>query len=87
MRNTTFTSPGNTNQATFPRAPEAHPKAKGGGRTHNPYPYVVVTHPGQDDEDVVCDFSTETQARAFMRDLPGTDLMRRLSNGVLTTEF
>ena len=87
MRNTTFTSPGNTNQATFTRAPEAHPKAKGGGRTHNPYPSVVVTNPGQDDEDVVGDFSIEREARVFMRDQPGTDLMKRLSNGVLTTEF
>ncbi len=87
MRNTTSTSSANTLEATFPRAPEAHPKAKRCGRTRNPYPYVVVTHPGQDDEDVVGDFSTETQARAFMRDQPGTDLMKRLSNGVLTTEF
>ena len=54
---------------------------------HNPKPWVVVTNPGQDDEDIVDDFATVAQARACMRQHPGTDLMKRLNSGVLTTEY
>lgn len=54
---------------------------------HNPKPWVVVRNPGQDDEDIVDDFSNPAHARRFMKSNPGTDLMKRLENGQLTTEF
>jgi hypothetical protein len=67
-------------------------KARRAGRNTpeaaNPKPWVVVTHPGQDDEDIVADFPTY---EAAMRALPdcgeGADVMKRLANGVLTTLF
>lgn len=53
----------------------------------NPNPWVVVTDPGTDQEDILADFRTATQARQFMRAHPDTDLMKRLDDGSLTTEF
>lgn len=53
----------------------------------NPKPWVVVSNPGQDDEDIVDDFTTATEARACIRENPGCDLMKRLDSGVLTTEY
>lgn len=62
-------------------------KANCSRSTHNPKPYVVVRNPGQDDEDIVDDFKTDSAARKFMRNNPGTDLMKRLADGTLTTDF
>lgn len=53
----------------------------------NPYPYVVVRNAGAEDEDIVEDFPTWKKACEFMLDEPGTDLMKRLDDGTLTTEF
>lgn len=58
-----------------------------GVTTRNPKPWVVVCNPGQDDEDIVDDFASPAQARACIRENPGSDLMKRLDSGVLTTEF
>lgn len=56
-------------------------------QVRNPTPWVVVSNPGQDDEDIVADFATVPEARACIRENPGADLMKRLDSGVLTTEY
>lgn len=53
----------------------------------NPKPWVVVCHPGEDGEDIIDDFANVLDARKCIREYPGSDLMRRLNNGQLTTEF
>lgn len=53
----------------------------------NPKPWVVVRNPGEDDESVIDSFVVPTLAQACMRANPGSDIMRRNSNGSLTTEF
>ena len=53
----------------------------------NPKPWVVVAYPGTDQEDIVDDFATERAARDFLRECPETDLMKRLDDGTLTTDF
>ena len=58
-----------------------------GGPMKNPYPYVVVRNAGGEDEDIVEDFPTWKKACEFMLGEPGTDLMKRLDDGTLTTEF
>jgi hypothetical protein len=53
----------------------------------NPKPWVVVRNPGRDDEDIVDDFATSTKAYRFIKNNPGTDLMKRLNDGSLTSDF
>ncbi len=55
---------------------------------HNPNPWVFVIRPGQDDEDIWADFPSH---RLAVKALPEVgekaDVMKRLDNGQLTTEF
>ncbi len=53
----------------------------------NPKPWVVVRHPGEDDEDIINDFSNVIEARKCIKAHPGSDLMKRLNTGQLTTEY
>jgi hypothetical protein len=53
----------------------------------NPNPWVVVSDPGSDEENIVEDFATHAAALRCKRDNPGSDVMRRLDDGTLTTEF
>jgi bifunctional non-homologous end joining protein LigD len=50
-------------------------------------PWAVVRNPGQADEEIYAGFFDEADARRCMRHNPGTDVMKHLGNGVLTTEF
>ena len=52
----------------------------------NPNPWVLVNNAGQDDEDIVADFSTFAEAVTAKREGEG-DIMKRLDDGTLTTEF
>ncbi len=58
---------------------------------HNPYPYVVVRNPGTDYEDEVADFATFKEAAMFYTveqdPFEHWDVMKRLDDGTLTTEF
>lgn len=57
------------------------------------YPaWVVVEHPGTDDENIVIDFYTAREAyryieRNYTEDECDVDVMKRREDGVLTTEF
>lgn len=54
----------------------------------NPNPWVVVSSPGQDDEDIVADFPTHKQAVRFLiENREDGDILKRLVDGSLTTEF
>ena len=53
----------------------------------NPKPWVVIRHPGEDDEDIINEFFSVIEARKCIHDHPGSDLMKRLNNGQLTTEY
>lgn len=58
----------------------------------NPVPWVVVEKPGQDDENIVADFATLREAyrfidRNYTEDECDADVMRRLDDGTLTTDF
>ena len=68
-------------------------KAKRAGKAaqkedHNPNPWVIVTKPGQDDEDIWADFPTYKEAVAALGQ-PGEEasVMKRLDDGALTSEF
>ena len=55
---------------------------------HNPNPWVVVIRPGQDDEDIWADFpSYRLAVKALAEVGEKADVMKRLDNGQLTTEF
>lgn len=59
---------------------------------HNPKPWVVVENPGTDNESIVIDFGTFREAcnwidRNYTDDDCPADIMRRLDDGVLTTEY
>ncbi len=57
-------------------------------RAFNPNPWVIVTNPGTDEEDVWADFPTYRAAVATLADADeGADIMKRLDSGELTTEF
>lgn len=54
----------------------------------NPNPWVIVTNPGQDDEDIWADFCNYMAAISGLKEAPeGAQIMRRLDDGTLTTEF
>jgi hypothetical protein len=53
----------------------------------NPNPWVLVNNPGQDDEDIVADFSTFAEAVIAKNEAGEGDIMKRLDDGTLTTEF
>lgn len=54
----------------------------------NPNPWVIVTNPGTDEEDIWADFPTHRAAVAALADAEeGADVMKRLDDGTLTTEF
>ena len=53
-----------------------------------PKPWVVVDHPGQDDESIIAAFSNFGQALLCAGAFEGkADVMKRLENGMLTTEY
>jgi len=57
-------------------------------RTYNPYPWVIVTNPGTDDEGIFSDHATYAEARKNAKECDEEwDIMRRLDDGTLTTEF
>lgn len=58
------------------------PSAAVGGK-----PWVLVGNAGQSDETVVESFSTFVEAIAAKSALAGSDVMKRLGDGTLTTEF
>ena len=61
---------------------------KATSEVHNPNPWVVVTNPGTDKEDIWADFPTHRAAVAALADAEeGADVMKRLDDGTLTTEF
>jgi hypothetical protein len=53
--------------------------------------WVIVERPGADDETVVCEYASQLEARRAFRDMQDdgaeVDLMKRESDGTLTTEF
>jgi len=58
----------------------------------NPNPWVVVYAAGTDDEDIWSDHATYADATSECNqqtghDGEGWDIMKRLDNGVLTTEY
>ena len=53
----------------------------------NPNPWVLVNNPGQDDEDIVADFPTFAEAVTAKKEAGEGDIMKRLDDGTLTTEF
>jgi hypothetical protein len=53
----------------------------------NPNPWVLVDEPATDDEDIVNDFPTFADAVLAQQTHGSGDIMKRLSSGVLTTEF
>jgi hypothetical protein len=54
----------------------------------NPNPWVIVTNPGQDDEDIFADFATFAEAVAELPEADeGAQVMKRREDGTLTTEF
>ena len=56
--------------------------------TRNPNPWVVVTNPGTDLEDIWADFPTHRAAVAALAQAEqGADVMKRRDDGTLTTEF
>ncbi len=58
------------------------------GEAFNPNPWVIVTNPGQDDEDIWADFPGYMAAISGLKDAPeGAQIMRRRDDGSLTTEF
>ena len=59
-----------------------------GGR--NPKPWVVVTHAGTDLEDIWNDYSTFAEASTALKEMDGddgADIMKRLDDGILTTDY
>jgi hypothetical protein len=56
--------------------------------TNNARPFVIVTNAGTDTEKVDSDFPTHAAAVAALTDADeGADVMKRLPDGTLTTEF
>jgi hypothetical protein len=53
----------------------------------NPNPWVLVNNPGQDDEDIVADFPTFSAAVISKKEAGEGDIMKRLDDGTLTTDF
>lgn len=58
----------------------------------NPFPFVIVTSPGDDDEWFWNDYKTFKEARAALKDAKENtgkkcDIMLRLDDGRLTTEY
>lgn len=53
----------------------------------NPTPWVLVNNAGQDDEDIVADFPTFAEAVTAKKEAGEGDIMKRLDDGTLTTEF
>lgn len=53
----------------------------------NPNPWVLVANPGEDHEDIIADFPGFAEATAAQKDAGEGDVMRRLDDGTLTTEF
>ena len=57
----------------------------------NPNPYVVVLNPGTDQEDIWSDHATHAQAIKGLMDAKdageSADILKRLDDGTLTTEF
>lgn len=56
-------------------------------KARNPKPWVLVANPGEDHEDIIADFGRFADAAAAQKEAGEGDVMRRLDNGVLTTEF
>lgn len=55
---------------------------------HNPNPWVVVINAGTDEEDIWGDYPSFREAVAAVDELDeSADVMKRLNDGTLTTEF
>jgi len=64
----------------------------GSSWNNNPKPWVIVENPGTDDENIVIDFATYREAcrwidRNYTDDDCPADILRRLDDGTLTTEY
>jgi hypothetical protein len=54
----------------------------------NPNPWVIVINPGTDNEDIWADFPTFRAALEELKEADeGADILTRLDDGTLTTEF
>lgn len=56
----------------------------------NPKPWVVVTNPGTDDEGIWSDHPTYAEAKAELKETADddrADIMKRLADGTLTTDY
>jgi predicted RNA polymerase sigma factor len=66
----------------------AFAKAMKKATPHNPNPWVIVTNAGTDDESIFSDHATYKEARQNANECGEEwDIMRRLDDGSLTTEF
>lgn len=65
----------------------AQPAANLTAHPANPLPWLLVENPGMDDEDIVDDFPTHADAVRAQQEHGQGDIMKRLSDGTLTTEF
>lgn len=55
---------------------------------YTPTPWVIVENPGTDFEDVWADYESYAVAVKALKNAPeGCDLMKRLADGSLTTEY
>jgi hypothetical protein len=56
---------------------------------HNPKPWVIVTYPGTDEESIFSDHESFKEARINTKNVDSDywDIMRRLDDGTLTTDF
>lgn len=50
-------------------------------------PWVLVLNPGMENESEIESFHSISQARMVLRRTPGADIMKRLADGTLSTEF
>lgn len=51
-------------------------------------PWVIVTNPGTDDEEIFGDYFSYLEAAKSLKYAPeGSDIMKRQEDGNLTTEF
>ena len=63
-------------------------KADANPASRNPNPYVVVTNPGQDNEGIWGDYPKYKLAVAALNETDEpSDIMKRLDDGTLTSDF
>ena len=94
MSETNTQAYGTTHNAGFPPAP-SKARQQASSTPHNPNPWVIVEQAGTDDESIRDDFPTFAKANKALADWYyadeleslGVQIMRRLNDGTLTTEF